>query len=163
MENETFTSKQYFTSLTVIHAALVLGQLLFAIISVFLNQTSEDIKDEADLFTIILVPALLGAGIIVGSLISQNKLAKIKEESSLGSKLQEYRTILIIKFALVEGPVLFGIVQYLITANYYFLLFAAAGIVYMVFVRPSKIETIKSLKLSTEEKDQLNDPNQVIN
>ena len=90
-------------------------------------------------------------------------MTKIKVESSLGTKLQEYKTILIIKFALVEGPVLFSIVQYLLTANYYFLLFAAAGIVYMVYIRPTKITTISNLKLSTQEKDQLIDSNEIIN
>ncbi len=163
MENQSFTSKQYFTSLTVIHAALVLGQLLFAIISFYLNQSIEEIKDEAELLTIILVPTLIGSGIIMGSILAQNKLNKIKKEASLGSKLQAYRTILITKFALVEGPVLFGIVQYLITGNYYFLLFAAAGIVYMIYIRPTKTETISNLKLSTVEENQLSDPDEIIN
>ena len=47
MENQPFTSKQYFSSLAVIHTALVLGPVLFAIISVYLNQLSGEIKEEA--------------------------------------------------------------------------------------------------------------------
>jgi uncharacterized protein YneF (UPF0154 family) len=162
MENAPFTSKQYFTSLTVIHAALVLGQVLFGIISVYLTQSSQEVHDKTDLLTIILIPVLICTGIIVGNFIADNKLTKIRKELPVKTKLQEYRTILIIKYALVEGPVLFSIVQFLITANYYFLLFAAAGIIYMVYIRPTRTATMLNLKLSTEEKEQLGEPNQII-
>tara|TARA_B100000508_G_C11465884_1_gene282551 strand:- start:35104 stop:35592 length:489 start_codon:yes stop_codon:yes gene_type:complete len=156
MENQIYTSKQYLTSLRVIHFALLLGQIIFAAITLLLGGDETNSQSGLD-SNLIIAPVLIVSGILIGYFIEQNKLKNLDHRAPLKAKLDKYRTILITKYSLVEGAVLFSIVNYLLTSNFVFLIYALFGIAYMVFIGPSKRKLFVELKLSSDEQEKLND------
>lgn len=60
-------------------------------------------------------------------------------------------TASIVKFALMEGPILITIVFYLLTANYYFMLLAMIYMLIFVILKPTAENAKLDLELSNEE------------
>ncbi|MDX2302421.1 MAG: hypothetical protein NW226_06450 [Microscillaceae bacterium] len=155
-------SKQYLTSLTIIHLGLLMGQVIFGVIAFFLN-SQEDFSTEGDnsdlrnIF-IYLVPFLILSGVSAGFFMMRSRLSMIQQKNSLAEKLQEYRTVLIMKYALMEGPALVALVAYLLTADLMFLGLAALVIVFFVLERPSKDKIIMDLALNSEGRSALQNP-----
>jgi len=163
MQTKQQTSKEYFNTLAIIHAALIIGQLLFACVAFYVNSKGET-ADESELNDLLLLaaPILAFSGIIGSSFLTKTRLKLIKEKTSLKEKLSEYQTTLIISFALLEGPSIFSLVCYLLTANYIFL--AIAGLIIVIFfvIKPTRQKTIKDLALNHQERDLIEDPKAII-
>ncbi len=71
--------------------------------------------------------------------------------NSLQEKLAHYRSGVIVRLALVEGPIIFGIVLYLLSGKFLVLALTFMLLVYFVFIRPTKDKAIKDLNLKGEE------------
>jgi len=150
---ETIKNPQGFLkTITIIHAALLIGQILFAGFAFFItNSAVINLKPNGDpLFFV--VPFITVAGLIAGIFISKNKLAGMNDTNSLDEKLAIYQTTSIIRYALTEGASLFGIVTYLITGNLLFLLITGLNILYFIWLRPTKLKVEDDLNLSFEDK-----------
>lgn len=159
-------SKTYFTKLTIIHAALLMGQVIFIAVSFFLINSGSFVLDEGseDLrgIFIFIVPMIVISAIAAAMIIPKSRLTAMREKSNLREKLNDYLSNTIIKFALMEGPSLFAIVAYLLTGDILFLGLSAVVIVVFILERPSKQRLYMDLALSPEEKNTLDDPNAVI-
>jgi hypothetical protein len=110
----------------IIFYALLAGQIIFLLISLYLVSASI-VKSNPDLsliltFTILILisPLLVAGPIIYRKLISKNS----DSVKSLEQKLILYRQGMIIKLALVEGTSIFSIVCFLITGNFLFVIIA---------------------------------------
>jgi len=122
METIKMTSGGYFKSIKIVHIALVIGIVFFTLISVFLQISGfGTVGQEINNGLLLLVPIFALIGIFASNLVFRKKLKGIREKSNLKEKMEDYRSALIIKLALIEGPSFFTVVAYLLTGNYIFL------------------------------------------
>lgn len=159
MQQDQKIGQGYFKALSILHLALVMGQVLFGAVAVFLRMSggfNTDMPELRDVF-IYLVPVVIIAAIIAGNTIFKSRLAAAKEKGSLTEKLNDYRAALIVRYALLEGPSLLAIIAYLLTGELLFICIAGMAIIIFFILRPSKERLVKDLDLSTAETNILND------
>jgi len=152
MESTSLTPKEYFKAIRVVHTALLLGQIIFALICLTLNRNGELGHNEMiNKILIIASPALVIMGIVSGIFIAKAKLNTIKLKSNLAEKLAGYRGVLIIRWALMEMPALFAVICYMLTANLIYL--GLAGVIVILFAinRPSNDKLYTELELDQNE------------
>ncbi len=164
MAKTQLTSKNYFRSNRIIHGALVIGSLLFAMVSIFLLSREEGTpatQEGLDVFVFIL--PLFVLGIIMAHFIMFKKLLlKAKNMEVLTKKTLYYRSALIVSWALLNGATLFAITIYLVEND---LMYLAIGVVpWVILLRnfPSLDRAIKELELTGDERLAVNDPNAII-
>ena len=145
-----------FRKLLILYGALVLGQLVFAMVSLFLI-TSDGWAHQPDPimgFRFVIPGAMIGAATLSWFL---NNMFRQQTEGllSLDQKLAHYRKRVIVRLAILEGANLLAIVGGLLTGHYnYFLLFLI-GMALFIFFRPSKNEIRNDYNLTPEEEQQL--------
>jgi hypothetical protein len=148
----TQTPKTFLKTLSIIHLALIAGQVLFAITALGIKTKHQtDVKNSNEAFMFI-VPLLALAGFVAGHMLFKQQVNKLSGETSLKEKIKGYQGAVIVRFALLEGPSLFAIVAFLLTKNLLFLLVSALIILYFISLRPTKEKTENDLNLSYEEK-----------
>ena len=81
---------------------------------------------------------------------------------NLSEKLIDYRSALIVRYALLEGPSFFAIVVYMFTGELMFLGMAVLIILIFLFISPSVEKAGNDLELGQKEKQMLADPNSVV-
>jgi hypothetical protein len=142
----------YLKTITIIHIALLTGQVMFAIVSFFMtNSTSLNLNPAGDVYFYI-VPVFALFGIIAGSLLFKQLVAGTAGKKTLSEKLAGYQTALIVRFALTEGASLFAIVSYLLGGNLFYLVVAGLNMLYFILIRPTKDKMSDDLNLSYEDK-----------
>jgi len=152
------TSKEYFTSLTIVHGAMLIGQVLFAAVAWFLNQDGP-IGDPESLSVLrIIVPVVLIGGLVGNQVFTRMRLPQLQAKEALGDKLTGYRSLLIIRYALLEGPILLAVVTYLLGGDMTVLLVLVAIMAYFAIQRPTREGAIQALKLNGDEERQVRDP-----
>lgn len=165
MENNqsiAFTPKSFIQRITIIYLALIIGQLLFAGVSYSIVETNFLSFDFGSDVFVMLVPALAVGGAFASNFIYNKKIDELTSLESLNNKLIGYQTACIIRYALLEGPALLGIVTYMQTGNLFFLIIAGALIVYFITLRPTKEKIEMDLNFSFEQKTAFNQINEVI-
>jgi peptidoglycan/LPS O-acetylase OafA/YrhL len=158
------TSREYFRGLAIIHAALIAGQVVFILVSAFLNSVGESMTNSRELTRglTIAVPLFVLGGIAASLILTKNRLAVIKGRSSLTEKLIDYRSAVVVKLALLEGPAFFAIVSYLLTGDPLFAGIAAFMIVLFFINRPGREKLAQDLELSQKDIDFLDNPDSMI-
>lgn len=161
MDNIKQTSGAYFSSLLIVFYGLILGQVVFGLISFFLVNTNNFKSDGAALSSVFIyiIPVFALGGFILSSLIFKNRLKAIDRRSGLMNKLADYRAALVVRYALLEGPSLFAIIVYLITGNTIFILFSAFIVLYFLAIRPNRDKAINDLDLDSNDEQILYDRN----
>ncbi|NVO11836.1 MAG: hypothetical protein HXX16_17895 [Bacteroidales bacterium] len=137
--------------------AMIIGQILFAGVSIYLINVNGAYFGKADLnkVFIYLTPLLTLSCIVGGFVFFKSRMKLIKDKTNIIEKLIDYRSALIIRWALFEGPSFFAIMVYIITANLYFLCIVVIIIAIFIITKPSREMLEKDLELSWEEKNQL--------
>jgi F0F1-type ATP synthase membrane subunit c/vacuolar-type H+-ATPase subunit K len=163
MDNKLMvTPNIYFRTINILFLALVAGQVVFALVLFFLNQTQEKvafiITPEIHQTLIWVALALAVAGIAIGWLVFNAKLKSLQSMSNLTEKLKGYQSAMIVRFAFMEGPSLVALVFFYITGDYIFPGVSAFIIIAFLFNRPSKSQIIRHLQLHDDERLLLEDP-----
>ena len=154
MEAFKMTSGEYFKSIKIVHIALVVGVVFFALISVFLQINGfGTVGHEIDKVLLIVVPIFALIGIFASNFVFKKKLNEIQKKSNLKEKMEEYRSALIIKLALIEGPSFFAVVSFLLTGNYIYLGLTVILIIVFLIYTPNKTKLINELELTKKESD----------
>ena len=152
MENSpTNTQHKFLKRLQLIHGILLGGMLLFTGVVYFLS-ISDNANAEPISQFLYLVPIIALAGFI----LSRYLFNKIKEQITLSkmplAKVTNLQTAYIVQFALIETPVLFGLIAYMLTENIIHLLIAGLLIIYFYSLRPTAAKIDEELNLTQEEK-----------
>lgn len=157
------TSKEYFNVLTILHTAFLVTQLMFAGVAFYLN-TSGQITSDQNLTAVFqfVVPVVIVGAILASSVVFKAQLKSIKLKTELKEKMNDYRTSVIIKFALLEAPSMVALVCYLLTANFLFLGSAFLVIIFFLMNRPSPESAANDLELSPADRLKILDPNAVV-
>ncbi|WP_461642570.1 hypothetical protein [Labilibaculum euxinus] len=157
--------QQYQRSSILIHAALLTGQVFFASFAVFINQTQGAVVAGDEVLRtmfMIMIPLFFLVTYSVGNLVSNKKLKLAKEETELKTKMESYRAVNIIKYALLEGTVFFAIITYLLTGELLLLGFAVMIMLLFATYYPTKEKLVRELELNREEQAILEDPEVVV-
>ena len=153
---------QYFRALQVLFFALLAGQIIMATVLWFaVSPSSAPTTEFAALDYIFIGLCALGAA---NSFFLGKKLTEIaREKPDLPSKLAAYRTARILRYALLEGPVLVCLVGFFfVTVNYFLLAAAAAGIVLFATQVPRRDVLVSELDLTMAEQAKLDDSDEMV-
>jgi len=164
METTKQTSKVYFKALTIIHLALTLSLVFVGLIGSFLIFSGKMSNNMTDLNEVLLyiIPVFSLGGLFVSNWIYKNKLSELKEKKDLIVKMANYRDILIVRYALMEGPTFFAFVAIMLTGNLVYLAYLILMILFMIYWRPTKNSVIADLELNLNESTIVLNPDSII-
>lgn len=156
MNNKTSIG-EYIRQSQIICISLIIGQLFFLAISIYLVKFSGQSFGDTGLdeIFIYIVPALVLSSILGSFLFYRSRLITVKEKTDIEAKLAEYRSAQITRWALLEGPSFFSIIAYLLTGQYLYLGLVAIIIALFLMTIPNRERVERELELSWEEKNQL--------
>jgi hypothetical protein len=144
----------FLNTMRIIFFALLAGQIIFIAVAFFTVNNNPPQSQSDDLFNII-VPVAIGFGLLMSNMLFKQMLAKIKKDDSFEQKLEAYRSALIVRYALLEGPSIFSTVVYLLSGNIIFLAFSGVMILAFLMNMPSQNKATQDLNLSSIEADKL--------
>jgi hypothetical protein len=146
METITKTMK----SLNVIYLALILGQLAFMAVAIFIaNDSLPDVENMSLLRT--FIPVVSVSTVAISYVIYNKRREQGAELDDLTAKTLHYRTSNIIRWAVVEAGNLFAVVSVLLTGSMFFLIFFALGMGVFLVYRPTIKGFVNDYNLSTSE------------
>lgn len=119
-----------------------------------------DISSTNDLFLAIVPLGAIGS-IFFGDLVFRKMTRNLPNNIDLRTKLARFQTASIIKYALLEGAALLGIVVFIHTQNLIYLIMGVLVAFYLAILRPTKQKIENALSLTGEEKarfDRVNEP-----
>lgn len=149
--------KDTFNHINIVYYALLAGQILFCSVIVFAIQDPETRQTgwpEAPLG--LIVPILLAGLLPLVFFINNRQLNRAAEQENLLSKVAHYRTLVLLRSALIEGVNLFCLVCLLLENNSTFLIFFGAGLLLFLYFRPSVSEFLQHYQLDGNEKTEFN-------
>ncbi len=125
----------------VVWAAMLIGQVLFLTITVYLVKYGGMNIAQPDLNEILLyiVPLMAISCVFISFYIFKQRVIALKDKPDLNTKFIDYRSALIVRWALVEGPSFFAIVSYLLTRNYILLCIA----IILIMLHTSNAQSIE--------------------
>ena len=157
---QTTTVKQFFQQLKIIHAALILGQLIFATLVFLMLEAPLDHDEISGWET--MAPWVVGAVAVICYALSrfavQRKVANVKHRESISEKLQGYRESMILRWAFLEIPSFFGIIGAFMTNESIYLLFPVAFLLIFFMEYPSQNKAIVMLALDAQDRATVEDP-----
>src|ERR1700744_5632648 len=81
---------------------------------------------------LIVVPVMAIMSVVAGRFIFNSNLKKINEMQDISGKFQLYLSATIIRFALIEGVSLLGIVSAMLNNNLFYMAISGLLIIYMI-------------------------------
>jgi len=146
--------------LSIIHLALLSGQILFALISLYIvygkgYSPNPSWQSNAQIFMFLTV-AIGAAGYLGGSILFKKKLKQINAGiKPVAEKLNEYRAASINRWALMEFPVLFCIILFFVSHDALIIILAGIFIFLFLTLRPSLQKTSSDMGISEIEIQQI--------
>lgn len=159
------TVQEYFQALSILHASLMLGQILIAgIIYFFANAEKEPVSgtQATGQGWVYLVGGLTIVGVLANAQLFNTRIRLLKEGNNLNTKLAGYRSALVTRYAILEFPSLIAIIAYYLTNNLLLLIFTGLIILLFFIYRPTKERLIADLELSPEEQARVSNPDTII-
>jgi hypothetical protein len=164
METRPQTTREYFRTLRIIFYALIAGQITFGLVIFFYHrmmQADAGLQELRNIFFFI-VPVFFIGGYFGGKFIFNLRMKTARSRANLTEKMDDYRSSLIVRYALLEGSSLFSIVAFLMTGEIIFLVIAAFIITLFFTMIPTPARAITDLELDLNDESRLNDPDAVI-
>ena len=145
------TQQKYLKSLQIIFIAIVLGSVSYLAAVVFIKIDDQDTVTNYNDPLLYIVIAMTTIAIISSYLIYKFRLPGIKGKESVSEKLNAWRTLFIIRIALMEAACLFSVVGLFLTGFDIFLYMAVALIAFQFINIPTREKIKNDLELSEEE------------
>ena len=144
--------QNFFRVNKLIFTALLIGMLLFLGVTLFLVDEELTLFFEADNPFFFVIPVVFISCLAISNFIPKKLLSQAKSQDDLAKKTTMYNSASIIRYALIECPVLFAIVGFHLTHSLFFIIIAVAAILYFVTLRPSEEKISRALELTYDEK-----------
>jgi hypothetical protein len=128
------------------------GMVLFCIVSAVVHLPVRAISNT-NLNKILQVTVLAVSFILIktGLTIFNRKAASIPVTAAAPKKISLYKTAAIIKWAMMEMPVLLSIVSFMVTRNYALIILAFALMLVFAFQGPVKQKIMLDLQITEEQ------------
>lgn len=141
---------QYLKALTILFTALLAGQVIFAVLAFTLVYTGsfKNSMPELENIFLLFVPALIIIARLAGNQLFKKKILDALNTSTTEEKLSIYRAAFITRCALLEFPILFAIITYLLINRMELLLFAAGGLLLFAMMKPTKEQIASELQIN---------------
>ena len=144
--------KDFFKNLSTLHAAMLIGQVLIVGFLYYLSYG--DVAEENKTFEYLVV--LIGiSGLGMGLFSSKQMIEKAKKQPHLSLKLHQYRVASILKWAMIEGPVLVATIAHYVTGSKTSLIISFALLAYFALSKPTKEKLVTELELNRAEENQI--------
>lgn len=142
-----------YKTLNILFLAFLAGQIVFALIFLFVVKPPEVVDNTSSFSSILLLLSicLSVAGIFGGNVLYKKTVEKALIQPTAEQKLETYRGGLIMKYAMLEGPCLLAIIAYFLTGNMQFMYMAGLLIIIFIINKPSKDKIATELQLSGQE------------
>lgn len=148
--------KMFFSQLRVLHLALLVGQLLFLGIILYLNGLPDGLGSISANDPLLLAGvAVTFVAVFTAFGMDEYRKKQGAQLSDMEEKSAHYRTSLIIRIALTEGAGLFVLAMVFATGKGFFYALFAATFVAFLYFRPSVKEFVQHYALRPEEEAQL--------
>lgn len=147
--------KPLFRSTFLLYIALLLGQIVFSLFTLFLiTQPDRSLKEGSDypFLGILVVFLAAGAALLINKL-RRDQLSKLR--FNYEGKLLHYRTTTIMRAAVVEAGNLFCLTLALLEGSLTPMLHFCVGLVVFLYFRPQLSELVSLYGMSEEERQQL--------
>ena len=142
-------------ALSILHFSLLIGQLVFAAIAYYLvtSGSMKAIDTGKNTQFILIGVAAIGLILVVLSFsMYKKKVALIKDSvQPVKEKLVAYRAASLIRWAMLEAPVLIAIIAFMLTGHYNFLILAGAILLLFLSTRPTVSKAAAELSISEDE------------
>lgn len=142
-------------ALSLLHFSLLVGQLVFAAIAYYLNSSGTiSVIDfgEKERYILLAVAALALLLVALALVFYKNKIAAIRAAAEPAKeKLIAYRAASLIRWAMLEAPVLIAIVAFMLTGNYNFLIIAAVVLLLFLSTKPSAAKAVTEISVNEDE------------
>jgi hypothetical protein len=145
--------ESFLRTLTVIHTVLLVGLVAFALFCYYRIGSFTAPMYEGDIF-IYVVPVVAAAGYFLSQYVFRKQLQSIPEKETLTAKLEKYKAVILIKFALLVGLGFLALIAYYLSGNALHLVIAITLIAYLFVQRPTAGKITKDLPLTLEEQKQ---------
>lgn len=144
-------------ALRFLHKAMMLGMLLFTVVVIFveLQHPGEPIDPTLGKALQVVALALSIGGTAAGFMLFKTQLQTMDLADTAVNRIAVYRKAAILRWALIEAPVLFSIICFKITGNYAFVALVLALLFVFGAVRPSTQVIMFQLKLTEAEVSEL--------
>lgn len=157
MENNNLpplTGKVYLLQLKSIAIGLVVAQLIFPLVTIYLSfGRLGEINWNTFYVFLILVPVVTIGGIVGGFSLFNLKLKEANAAVSIDNKLTCYVTAVIMRLALLEMASLIATVAFLISGAIYFLVVPIIITIVMYSFFPNKNRVVQDLQLTLKEEE----------
>ena|ERR1700712_1122846 len=148
--------KSPFKSLQRIHTAMLAGMAVFCVVSAVVHLRGQ-LASNTNLNKILQVSVLAVSFILIktGLNLFNRRLQSIQANTTAAQKMESYKTAAIIKWVLIEVPVLLSVISFMFTRNYAFMVLSFALMVLFALQGPVKQNILLQLQISQEEAAQL--------
>lgn len=149
--------KEAFNQINIVYYSMLAGQIIFCAVIVFALQDPETRQSgwpEAPFG--LIVPVMLAGLLPLVFFINNRQLSQASDQENLPSKVAHYRTLILLRSALIEGVNLFCLISLLLENNSTFLIFFGAGLLLFLYFRPSVNEFLQYYQLNGSEKTEFN-------
>lgn len=144
---------RYFRTLSILHIALCAGVGMFAGVVLLLKYVIAAPASAPELQSVLL-PVAAGTALVsiaAAILLYKKRLAAIRNMARLSQKLSAYRAAQLLRWALLEGGVMIGLIGLMLTMNIPFMIIVAVPFALMIGSRPARAAGIAEMGLSWEE------------
>jgi hypothetical protein len=140
-------------AIVMIHAALLVAQVLFAIASYAVGTKAKYFgAPTTQILYLVTVPLIAAVSFVAANLVFKLLVARHAVKDTLGEKLVGYLSAIIVRLAILEGAALYGIVVFFITGNLFYLLIAGLLMFYFLMARPTSDKLETDLELTYDQK-----------
>lgn len=145
--------RTFLRTLSIIHAALCTGLLIFTILGYWKTGGFGVVSKEGDIF-VYLVPLVAMVGYFSSTFVHRKLIETISKNETLPLKLSRYQTALLIKYAMIEAPAIMALFAYFQSGTALYLVIALALLIYLYAQRPTRKRLMEEVPLNFEEKKQ---------
>lgn len=143
-------------ALTLLHFSLLVGQLMFAGIAVYLIYSGSFTQVfKSDEIVILVGSAAIGlssALVITAFSMFKRRVEKIRINAvAVSEKLTAYRATSIIRWAMLEAPTILTIICFLLTGRYALLIIIAVLLIIFFYTKPTTFKVAQDLGIREEE------------
>ena len=149
-------TKDFIRNLNIIYFAQVMMLVAFSMVALYMYASGQlaEKTDEDNIF-LYAVPVLTIVFLAAGYFIFNILISKIDSSLKLTEKLTRYQVAVIVRSALMESAGLLAAVATIITGKIFFLGATMLVLVLFLLLRPTPYGITEDLKLSSEEKNEL--------
>lgn len=146
------TPKAYFKELTILFFALILGEVTFFCVAFFIDAATPELHEMFKLpVSIFAAITILSAPFLYQKVLEH----KLKNQTSLISALQAYRTANIVRWSLLQSANMFILVAFFLTGQSFYIYLFLAGLVVLLLAYPTLDKCVADLKLNAQQKEKL--------